>query len=375
MPFPNISSVILKLGELLVQEGIYLYGTDDKIKWVNTELTRIWFFLGDAELKWKNGDAAVMNWVKELTYVGYEIEDFIDLIKYKNEIRRRRKGFIGSISRYAHLPGEIIALHKVGAKIEKIKAKLEEISKGIERYGIISSGNRGNEESGGCGGDDMINIERFHSPHFVDDMDVDGKGGLRRSEGESSSSISIKKINEMGELELKREIFEFLQGRKYLVVLDDVWGIDDWEKIRHIFPDNNNGSKILLTTRNMEVAEHADPRSAPLELQVLSDVESWELLRRKIFPRNHEVKIQSLMYVYLPCFSEEVLRNEITQNLHKLYMGFTLVDHRIKWLMLLKILQQQNKLVSLTIDVDKGLLEMDKTDIAKLHSYQLLICR
>lgn len=371
MLFPNISSVVLKLGDLLVKEGIYLYDTDDKIKWVTTELTRIQFFLKDAESKWKNGDAAVMNWVKEITDVGYEIEDLIDLIKYKDEIRRRRKGFIGSMSRYAHLPGEIFTLHKVGAQVDKIKAKLEDISKSKERFGIISTGNRGNEESGGGGGgDDMINIERFHSPHFVDDMDVVGfdgymnkligrlsnqgnparsvisivgmgglgkttlarkvfgcpqikenfstfawiavsqkntllnllkeiakqvmdlgKGGPRRSEGESSSSLSIKKINEMGELELKREIFEFLQGRKYLVVLDDVWSTDDWEKICHIFPDNNNGSKILLTTRDMKVAEHADPRSTPLELQVLGDVESWELLCRKIFPKNHEFKV------------------------------------------------------------------------------------
>ncbi|KAJ3687810.1 hypothetical protein LUZ61_016974 [Rhynchospora tenuis] len=121
-------------------------------------------------------------------------------------------------------------------------------------------------------------------------MDL-GKGGLRRSEGESSSSLSIQKMNEMDELELKSAIFEFFKGRNYLVVLDDVWSTDDWEKICHIFPDNNNGSKILITNRDMNVAKHADPRSTPLELQVLSNAESWKLLRRKIFPRNHEFKM------------------------------------------------------------------------------------
>ncbi|KAJ4772436.1 NBS-LRR disease resistance protein [Rhynchospora pubera] len=312
----------------------------------------------------------MMNWVKEITDVGYEIEDLIDLIKYKNEIRRRRKGFIGSVSRFAHFPGEIITLHKVGGKIDKIKAKLEDISNSKDRYGIISTGNRVNEESGV---DEMINIERFHSPHFVDDIDVVGfdgymqkliarllnkenparsvvsitgmgglgkttlarkvfncpqvkenfptvawiavsqkntllnllreiakqvmdlgKGGPRRSEGESSSSLSIQKMNQMDVLELKSAIFEFLKGRKYLVVLDDVWSTDDWEKISHIFPDDNNGSKILLTTRDMNVVKHADPRTAPLELQVLGQAESWELLHRNIFPRNHQFKVDQI---------------------------------------------------------------------------------
>ncbi|KAH0735601.1 hypothetical protein KY285_011308 [Solanum tuberosum] len=48
-----------------------------------------------------------------------------------------------------------------------------------------------------------------------------------------------------------------LKGRRYLVVIDDIWTEQAWDDIKLCFPDCNCGSRILLTTRNMEVAEYA----------------------------------------------------------------------------------------------------------------------
>ncbi|XXG71056.1 hypothetical protein AAC387_Pa07g0393 [Persea americana] len=40
----------------------------------------------------------------------------------------------------------------------------------------------------------------------------------------------------------------------------------------------------MLTTRNKEVALHADPLSRPHDMRLLKDDEGWELFMKKIFP-------------------------------------------------------------------------------------------
>ncbi|PON70695.1 NB-ARC domain, LRR domain containing protein [Trema orientale] len=76
-----------------------------------------------------------------------------------------------------------------------------------------------------------------------------------------------------------------LKGKRYLVVLDDVWRTEAWNSIKSAFPKGKKGSKVLFTTRNKEVALSANPWSSLVEPSFLTFEESWELLRRKAFPR------------------------------------------------------------------------------------------
>ncbi|KAM3379819.1 hypothetical protein P3S68_012233 [Capsicum galapagoense] len=50
-----------------------------------------------------------------------------------------------------------------------------------------------------------------------------------------------------------------LKGRKFLVVIDDIWSTQDRDQMRRIFPNDNNKSRILLTTRLNYVADYASP--------------------------------------------------------------------------------------------------------------------
>ncbi|XP_073010374.1 putative disease resistance RPP13-like protein 3 [Typha latifolia] len=76
----------------------------------------------------------------------------------------------------------------------------------------------------------------------------------------------------------------FLRPRRYLIVLDDVWGEGIWDQIKAALPDSNNGSRIILTTRSTKIALYADPRSPPYELRTLTDEQSWQLFLTKAFP-------------------------------------------------------------------------------------------
>lgn len=84
---------------------------------------------------------------------------------------------------------------------------------------------------------------------------------------------------------LSEELCKHLRFNRYLIVIDDVWTIDAWDDIRMAFPNTNLRSRILLTTRNRDVTLNANPNDPPHDLRFLTDHESWELLRRKTFPK------------------------------------------------------------------------------------------
>ncbi|KAG1327342.1 hypothetical protein COCNU_01G012760 [Cocos nucifera] len=55
------------------------------------------------------------------------------------------------------------------------------------------------------------------------------------------------------------------------------------------FPDAKNGSRIIFTSRFIDVAKSADPDTPPRKLRFLDGQESWDLFLRKVFP-NQDVK-------------------------------------------------------------------------------------
>ncbi|PHT80829.1 hypothetical protein T459_13844 [Capsicum annuum] len=90
------------------------------------------------------------------------------------------------------------------------------------------------------------------------------------------------KNNELADMVQKK-----LKNRRYLFVVDDIWSMDVWDSIRGIFPDYNNGSRILLTTRETKVAMHANTSSSH-EMKLLNLDNSWKLLRDKVFGAKHD---------------------------------------------------------------------------------------
>nr|XP_009758685.1 PREDICTED: late blight resistance protein R1-A-like [Nicotiana sylvestris]XP_016458650.1 PREDICTED: late blight resistance protein R1-A-like [Nicotiana tabacum] len=83
--------------------------------------------------------------------------------------------------------------------------------------------------------------------------------------------------------ELANELRKALFSKRYLILVDDVWEASAWDDLIGCFHDGNNGSRIILTTRNHEVANYARSESDPLQLRMFNDDESWELLRKKVF--------------------------------------------------------------------------------------------
>ncbi|ERN19242.1 probable disease resistance protein RF9 [Amborella trichopoda] len=100
--------------------------------------------------------------------------------------------------------------------------------------------------------------------------------------GKNRLVASPEGLQDMNEPRMKEVLHSHLGALRYLIVLDDIWDIHAWVSIRDALPDVNNGSRILITTRNMGLAEMVDG-STIHHLQPLPKEESWELFCKKAF--------------------------------------------------------------------------------------------
>ncbi|KAK4394723.1 putative late blight resistance proteinR1B-12 [Sesamum angolense] len=73
-----------------------------------------------------------------------------------------------------------------------------------------------------------------------------------------------------------------LFGRRYLIVMDDVWNINAWNELSLFFPNNGNRSRIMMTTRMSEVAVSLGCYD-PYLMSFLDEEESWNLFCDKVF--------------------------------------------------------------------------------------------
>ncbi|KAL0922682.1 hypothetical protein M5K25_006688 [Dendrobium thyrsiflorum] len=97
-------------------------------------------------------------------------------------------------------------------------------------------------------------------------------------------------LNKMQSIvDLIKKLKTLLQNKRYIIVLDDIWNIDAWESIKHALPENNNRSRVIVTTRIDEVANNccigADGIDYvyKLQLHVLTKEKSMELFENRVF--------------------------------------------------------------------------------------------
>ncbi|XP_022846335.1 putative late blight resistance protein homolog R1B-17 [Olea europaea var. sylvestris] len=97
---------------------------------------------------------------------------------------------------------------------------------------------------------------------------------------DSMEQLSAEMCQENSTAKLKDYLHKSLIGMTYLVVLDDIWTTEARGSLRRIFPDERNGSRIMLTTRLLCVV---DSRHSPHRMQFLNETDSWNLLCQKVF--------------------------------------------------------------------------------------------
>ncbi|KAF7847797.1 hypothetical protein BT93_L2565 [Corymbia citriodora subsp. variegata] len=105
---------------------------------------------------------------------------------------------------------------------------------------------------------------------------------------EQVSIARLSGIDRVGDDILAEMLLKALMEKRYLIVLDDVWKVEDWHELTISLPDLQNGSRVIVTTRHDEVAKLADPWGNPLRLHQISDLKRWELLTKQVGKREVE---------------------------------------------------------------------------------------
>ncbi|XP_057802239.1 putative late blight resistance protein homolog R1C-3 [Salvia miltiorrhiza] len=88
--------------------------------------------------------------------------------------------------------------------------------------------------------------------------------------------------DDLSENELGEKLYKYLCGRRYIFILDDMWSVEVWDKMRFFFPDYNDGSRVIVTTRLSNLAAELTDSNI-IGMRFLDDVCSWNLFSKTVF--------------------------------------------------------------------------------------------
>lgn len=327
----NIVTILLEYLPGLLAEAHLLHGVEDQVNSILRKLRLMNIFLQNSEGK-RNEHDIVQEVVRQIRDVAHEVEDVIDTYLL-TVAEQRKRNVLGKI---IHIFKHTTTVHLVAKKIEGLSKEINKIYDNITKYGIertearvdvaaeeaLHKRRRDVEEDDvvGFAHDSATLVEQLtdQGNPSLDVISIIGMGGLGKTtlarklynnhEVKShfpyrawvyvsqdfqkrdlllkilkSVAPGIEKPEEMKEDELKNQIRVSLEGKKYLIVMDDIWGSEVWDEVRTAFPPNSrSGSRILITSRIKEVALHAG-RNPPYLLPVFNRDESWELFCKKVF--------------------------------------------------------------------------------------------
>ncbi|KAL0354893.1 UNVERIFIED_CONTAM: putative late blight resistance proteinR1A-4 [Sesamum radiatum] len=118
-------------------------------------------------------------------------------------------------------------------------------------------------------------------------VDIMNKHSDEQEKGKQEDSADkfvkfVEVMSKHSDEQIGEQLRKNLYGRRYFVVMDDMWSIKVWDEVRKYFPDTSNKSRIVITTRLSNVATNFDSDS-PHEMDFLDEDKSWNLFCEKVF--------------------------------------------------------------------------------------------
>uniref|UniRef100_A0A2P2QM24 Disease resistance protein RGA2 n=1 Tax=Rhizophora mucronata TaxID=61149 RepID=A0A2P2QM24_RHIMU len=164
---------------------------------------------------------------------------------------------------------------------KKITDWLLEANDGILSIGVVGMGGLGKTTIAQKVFNDRATEDHFERRMWVSVSQTFNEEQIMRSILRNLGDASVG--DDKGEL--LKKINQYLSGKRYLIVLDDVWNskVSWWNRIYDGLP-KGNGSCVIITTRNEEVAKKMGVNEVRIHRpKFLSDSDSWLLFRKIAF--------------------------------------------------------------------------------------------
>ncbi|KAM4075698.1 hypothetical protein ACJW30_12G006900 [Castanea mollissima] len=340
-----VKLLINNIISILSTEAPLLWETRDTIEDIKDELISMQLFLVDADRKGV-GSEGEKNWVAIVRDMAYNVEDIIDKFVYHMNRQRIGGRYSWILHHSICFPKNLWVRRQTATKIQKINGKIKgAIPERNQRYGIdriegtSSKDNqkwvvRHAESSLFFKEDELVGIEKKRQlimdwlmdgePHLTI-ISIVGMGGsgkttlaaniynnedvnkhfdccawitisqayeledilrsLIKEFHESRKETNPADLNSMNYRLLVKTLVNYLEKKRYLLVLDDVWDTNLLDELKVSLRDSCFGSRIILTTRKEDdVACHQMGGKHHIhQMELLLKEEAWELFCKKAF--------------------------------------------------------------------------------------------
>ncbi|EYU23530.1 hypothetical protein MIMGU_mgv1a018743mg, partial [Erythranthe guttata] len=131
-------------------------------------------------------------------------------------------------------------------------------------------------------GKTTLAINAYRNPLITEQFDI-------RSWVTISQTYNVREI--LVEILLCERVHKSLWRKRYLIVMDDIWSVEVWDKVQLFFPDNGQGSRVMITTRLSNIVFQLIG-SHGLVMDLLDVDKSWDLLYGSIFGKEEDCPVE-----------------------------------------------------------------------------------